>query len=86
MRHVICLFSWTLAALSPGVFQTIAAAESGAPLALTGATIFDGTGEPLTEGIILVRGERIAAIGPHEQVSLPDDAEIIDVSGHWIIP
>ncbi len=72
--------------MSPGVFQTVAAAESGAPPALTGATIFDGTGAPLTEGIILARGERIAAIGPREQVSLPDDAEIIDVSEHWIIP
>jgi len=67
--------------LSPSVFQTVAAAESGAPLALKGATIFYSTGAPLTEGIILVRGERIAAIALREQVSLPDDAEIIDVIG-----
>lgn len=86
MSHVACLFLWALAALSPGVFQTVAAAESRAPLALTGATIFDGTGASVTEGVILIRGERIAAIGPREQVSLPDDAEIIDLNGHWIIP
>ncbi len=77
---------WALTTLSLAVFQTVAAAESRAPLALTGATIFDGTGEPVTEGVILVRGERIVAIGPRGQVSLPDDAEIVDLHGHWIIP
>jgi len=61
MRHVICLFSWTLAALSPGVFQTVAAGGKQSTLALTGATISDGTGAPVTQGVILVRGERIAA-------------------------
>ena len=80
------MFLWVLAALSAGVFPTVAAAESKAPLALTGATIFDGTGAPVTEGVIVVQGERITAIGPRENVSLPHDAQIVDFNGHWIIP
>ena len=86
MHHVARIFSWFVAALSLGIVQPVAAAESRAPLALTGATIFDGTGAPVTEGVILVRGERIVAMGPREQVSLPDNAEIIDLNGHWITP
>jgi len=86
MRQVVCLFSWFIATLSPGAFQTVTATESGAALALDGASIFDGTGAPLVEGVIVVRGERIAAIGPREQVSLPVDASVINLSGHWIVP
>ena len=87
MRRVLCLLLWLLAVSGSGAFhQAVAAAERAAPLALTGASIFDGTGAPPMDGIILLHGERIAAIGPRAEITLPDDARVIDLSGYWIIP
>jgi imidazolonepropionase-like amidohydrolase len=86
MRHVRYLFSWLLAALTLAGFQPLATADSGAALALTGARIFDATGGPPIEGVVLIRGKRIAAVGPGEQIALPDNARVIDLRGHWIVP
>lgn len=63
-----------------------AAQASPAPLALTGARIFDATGNDFVVETILIRGERIAAVGPRARISLPRDTRVLDVSGHWIIP
>jgi len=65
-----------------------ACAEQGPhPIALVGATILDGRGgRPLHNGVVLVRGRTIEAIGPREDVPLPRGTEEVDVSGSWIIP
>jgi imidazolonepropionase-like amidohydrolase len=65
-----------------------ACAEQGPPrTALMGATILDGRGgTPLRDGVILVRGGTIEAVGPRENVLLPRGTRQIDVSGTWIIP
>ncbi|HEX5004066.1 MAG TPA: amidohydrolase family protein [Gemmatimonadales bacterium] len=65
-----------------------ACAEQGPPrTALMGATILDGRGgTPLRDGVVLVRGRTIEAIGPRENVLIPRGTTEIDVSGSWIIP
>jgi imidazolonepropionase-like amidohydrolase len=56
-------------------------------VALVGATILDGSGRtPLRNGVILVRGTHIEAIGPQGGVSLPRGTRQVDVSGAFIIP
>ncbi len=35
---------------------------------------------------IVIRGNRIEAIGPRGQIDVPADARIIDVSGRWVVP
>ena len=85
-KRALCLVAWLAASVSFPTLQRPAAAASETRLALAGARIFDGTGAALRDGVILIRGERIAAIGPREQITLPDDARVIDLSGHWIIP
>jgi Tol biopolymer transport system component len=35
---------------------------------------------------IVIRNNRIAAIGPRGQVEVPADARVIDVAGKWVIP
>jgi imidazolonepropionase-like amidohydrolase len=60
---------------------------SGGTLALVGATVFDATGAPpIADAVVVVDGDRIAAVGPRDQVTIPDDAEIIDVSGRFVVP
>ena len=63
-------------------------AEKGPrPIALIGATILDGRGgRPLHDGVVLVRGRTIVAVGSREDVPLPRGTMEVDVSGSWIIP
>lgn len=54
-------------------------------VALVGGTVIDGTGKlPLTGYTILIRGERIAAVG--RQVKIPQGAIVLDMTGKTIIP
>lgn len=56
-------------------------------LALVGARLIDGNGgEPLNEATIIVRGSRIDAVGPAASIEVPDDAELVDLSGMMIVP
>ncbi len=56
-------------------------------VALTGARIVTMNGDEVIEdGVILVDGERIAAVGPRGRVAIPEGAETIDVTGRTIIP
>jgi imidazolonepropionase-like amidohydrolase len=63
-------------------------AHAGAEVtALVGGTVIDGTGaEPLADAIVLIEGERIAAVGRSDAVAVPDGARVVDVRGKWIIP
>src|SRR5262245_63264861 len=54
---------------------------------LTGATLIDGTGAPpVPNAVVIVDGDRIAAVGAGGAPSWPHDAEIVDVRGRTIIP
>ncbi|MDT9600197.1 amidohydrolase family protein [Sphingosinicella rhizophila] len=52
-----------------------------------GATIIDGVSDKSREGdAILIVDGRISAIGRHDQLAVPADAEIVDMSGKFVIP
>lgn len=54
---------------------------------LKGATVIDGTERsPITNGIIVIQGTRIAAVGPEGSVQVPPAATVIDATGKYIIP
>ncbi len=56
-------------------------------LAITNATIIDGTGsDPLEDGAILIDGGRISTIGRSGQVNIPRDATVIDARGANMLP
>jgi imidazolonepropionase-like amidohydrolase len=76
-RHLLFLFLPVLAACPrPGAGKT----------AWTGATLITETGPPISNGVVIVADGRIEAIGTAEEVAIPRGAEVIDVSGRWIIP
>ncbi|MFO8059474.1 MAG: amidohydrolase family protein, partial [Bacillota bacterium] len=52
--------------------------------AYTNATVIPIASPTLDRGTLLVRGQRIEAVG--ERVAIPAEAEIIDLSGRYIIP
>jgi imidazolonepropionase-like amidohydrolase len=56
-------------------------------VALTNARVVDGTGTPAKEGqTIVIRGEKIAAVGSASSVSVPAGARTIDLAGKTVIP
>ncbi|MCV2361217.1 amidohydrolase family protein [Paucibacter sp. TC2R-5] len=56
-------------------------------IAITGARIATMKGDEVIEdGVILVEGNRIAAIGAAAQVSIPLDAKRVDAKGKTVIP
>ncbi len=54
---------------------------------IRGGTVIDSTGQtPIEDAVIVIEGGRIREIGPGDRVTVPDDAELIDAEGKWIIP
>lgn len=57
------------------------------PLVFTHATVIDMTGaEPKPEMTVVVIGKRIAAIGETGKVRVPDNAQMVDATGRFLIP
>jgi imidazolonepropionase-like amidohydrolase/Tol biopolymer transport system component len=56
-------------------------------IALVGAKIVTMRGDEVIEdGVIVVRGERIVAVGPRASVAVPEGATVRDLAGKTIIP
>ena len=55
--------------------------------AIVGTTIIDGNGGlPIQDGTIVIRGARIAAVGPRTSTDVPGEARVIDGRGKFVTP
>ncbi len=60
---------------------------SGVVVAIVGATVIDGTGAAaIPDATVVVRGNRILAVGPRAKVQVPNGARVIDGSGKFVTP
>ena len=76
MRLFLCL----LCGIAPAYAQEPS-------LALIGAHVINPEGFPsYAEATVLIEGNRIVAVGPSHQITIPPQARRIDVTGKWIIP
>jgi imidazolonepropionase-like amidohydrolase/Tol biopolymer transport system component len=67
----------------------VAADKPTGTVALVGAkivTMADRQGGIIPDGVVLIRGDRIVAVGPRGQVAIPAGAKTVDVSGKTIVP
>ena len=67
----------------------VAADKPTGTIALTGAkivTMADRAGGIIDDGVIVIRGDRIVAVGPRASVAIPAGAKTVDVAGKTIIP
>src|SRR6266571_791088 len=55
-------------------------------VAIVGATVVDGSAAPLPDVVVLIRGDRIEAVGSRARVALPKGITIVDGRGKWVIP
>ncbi|MGQ0429661.1 MAG: amidohydrolase family protein [Gammaproteobacteria bacterium] len=61
-----------------------AGAES---LVLSGGTVVDGYGgPPIANGVVVIEGDRIVAVGGRGQVLVPDGAQVISTEGMTVLP
>ena len=71
--------------------QTIPASTTGAiqraTLAIIGGRLIDGFGGvPLDNAVVIVQGDRIAAIGQAGALAVPAGAKVIDANGMTVMP
>lgn len=56
-------------------------------LVIEGGTLIDGTGKaPLRDAVIVIEGNKIAAVGEKGKVSAPQGARVIQAGGKFILP
>ncbi|MCG8428399.1 MAG: amidohydrolase family protein [Chromatiales bacterium] len=73
--------------LSLAIFVIPTFAADDGVTAFVGATIIDATDrEPLINGVVVVEGPRIVAVGPSGQVKVPAGGRVVDARGKWIVP
>jgi imidazolonepropionase-like amidohydrolase len=56
-------------------------------LALVGGQVIDGyEGAPIRDGVVLIAGERIVAVGPKSEVPIPPGTPVVDTEGMSVLP
>ena len=54
---------------------------------LKGATLIDGTDrDPLNHSVLIFNETKIDKIGTEEEIMIPDNSKVYDVSGLFVIP
>jgi imidazolonepropionase-like amidohydrolase len=74
----ICSIIWL-------IVLSVAAAQSR-PKAFVGAALIPIGGDEIEKGTLVIEKGKIVAVGPADEVQIPDDAEKIDVAGKVIMP
>jgi imidazolonepropionase-like amidohydrolase len=71
----------------PREVNEVSTPPAGQVVALRGATLVDGRGGPaLPDAVVVVRGERIAGVGPQGMVPVPEGAEVVEARGLTLLP
>ncbi len=56
-------------------------------IAITHGVVIDGNGGvPIEDGTVIIRGEKIEAVGPAASVTVPAGAQVIDARGKSVLP
>jgi imidazolonepropionase-like amidohydrolase len=73
--------------LAAAALLTAVSAAAQSPVALTHVTVIDGTGAPpRPDQTLVLRDGRIAALFPSASRSPPRDAQVLDLTGRYVIP
>src|SRR5262249_4765071 len=61
------------------------------PVALVGGTLLDlsdfgGSARDIPNSVVILSGDRIGAGGPRAGVTIPENAEKVDVAGKFVVP
>lgn len=85
MRPVGVIRSLVAVAALLGAVSTLAPRQAAAQVvAIRGGTVYPISGPPIESATVLIRDGVIAAVGTN--VSVPGGAEVVDATGHHVIP
>ncbi len=85
MRKTLIVLA--LAVSSPAFAQSSATTMSRPPIALVGGTLIDGkAGAVVPDSVVLLRGERIEAVGTVGALQVPDGYQQISTEGMTVLP
>lgn len=63
------------------------AAPPAAPItALVGGTVIDPSRAAMADGVVLLQGDRIAAVGSRSQIKIPSGARVVSIAGRFVVP
>lgn len=86
-RVLISVISAVLFTFSSSTFAAQADSKTETVTAIMAGQIIDGRGgKPIKDGVIVIRGKLIEAVGPKSSITIPEGAIIIDASGETILP
>jgi imidazolonepropionase-like amidohydrolase len=78
--------TWAAPIISPREINP-PAAGSNRIVAIVGATLIDGNGGlPVTNAIVVVRGDTIVAAGSRQSTKVPPEAEVLEARGRTVLP
>src|SRR5262249_28840600 len=63
-----------------------AAASAENVVLIRDATILTISHGKIEHGSVLIRGTKIAAVGPSDQITAPSDAQVINAAGKFVLP
>ncbi len=87
MKIPPALGSIVLAAFCAASVQAETGSARNQTIAVVGGTVIDGNGgAPLANGVVLIEGRKIAAVGPAAAVRIPAKARRIQAEGKYVIP
>ena len=83
----VLLFGLLLSSCAEKTVQAPAPPAEPVAVVIDGAQVWDGTGAPpVQDAVVVIKGNRIDAIGPRAGVSVPANARKIDAKGKTVIP
>ena len=85
--HLVLLLQLLLLSCAEKPVQAPATPSGPVAVVIDGAQVWDGTGAaPVQDAVVVIKGDRIDAIGPRGSVTVPVDARTVDAKGKTIIP
>lgn len=70
-----------------GSYDVLGRSADPTPLAIVNGLLIDGTGsEPIPNAALVIEQGIIAAVGPRDQIDIPEDAIVVDAQGGAILP
>lgn len=65
----------------------VAQPQAASVIAIVGANLIDGRGGPVvSDSVVVIRNERIIAVGNRSSVKIPDGANVVDAKGLTLLP
>ncbi len=86
-RTFACHLAPAILILLASALSLAAPAHAETPAqAFVGGKILTISGPPIENGVLIIRGKVIEAVGPADQISIPADAEVHSVEGKILMP